>query len=88
MEFIQQIKVAKGTSFSFLEFSSDVSLGGLGEEDRPDRAEVAAEEDEDNAIHAVQATDLNQRLEGLRDLDSNALHLADALHALHEVGQV
>ena len=31
MEFIQQIKIAKGISFSVLEFSSDVSLGGLGE---------------------------------------------------------
>ena len=31
MEFIQQVKVAKGISFSFLEFSSDVSLGELGE---------------------------------------------------------
>ena len=57
-------------------------------EDRPDHAEVATEEDRDNAIDAVQATGLNQRLEGLRNLDNNALHLAVALHTLHEVGKV
>ena len=57
-------------------------------EDRPDHAEVATEEDRDNAIDAVQATGLNQRLEGLRNLDNNVLNLANVLHAPHEVGQV
>jgi hypothetical protein len=58
-------------------------------------AEVAAEEDEADAISAVQTTDLKQWseglkqwLEGLRDPDKNALHLANVLHALHEVDQV
>ena len=55
---------------------------------RPDRAEAAAEEDEANAIGAVGTTCLKQRLEGPCDLDNNALHLIDVLHAPHEVGQV
>ena len=31
MDFIQQVKVAEGISFSLLEFSSDVRIGGLEE---------------------------------------------------------
>ena len=61
--------------------------GTASPEEIPDRTEVATEEDEDNNIDAVQATGLNQQLEGLR-VNKNTLHLADTLHTLHEVGQV
>jgi hypothetical protein len=55
---------------------------------RSDCAEAAVEEDESNAIDAVKAKVLKQRLEGLCNLDKNALRLIDILHTPHEVGQV
>ena len=55
---------------------------------RPDRAEAAAKEDEANTNNTVEATGLKQQLEGICNLDNNALHLSDVFHALHEVGQV
>ena len=58
-------------------------MASLG--DRPDYTEAAAEEDEANAIDAFQATGPKKRLEGLCNLDKNALHIADVPHAPHEV---
>ena len=55
---------------------------------KPDRAEDAAEEGEDNAINVVEETGHTQRLEGLCDLDKHALHLINVLHTPHKAGQV